>query len=432
MSALARLLRARRWRITGSDSDPGEIGAELKAEGITVKKGHRAANLPPLCDLVVTSQAIAPRNPELIAARKRRCLIRTYPEMLGELSEGFDSVAVAGTHGKSTVSAMLAAMFLRGGQDPTVLIGAKVPFLKNRNYRSGRSRRMVFEADEYGRAFHAYSPAAAVITNIEFDHPETYPDLASVRRAFLDFARRIRHDGTLVLNANDPVSVSLRKDFSALAKRRGLTLHWVALANSGFAKIQLRVPGRHNREDSVLAAAMAKACGVAAKDIIAALRVFPGIWRRLEPLGTRAGALIFDDYAHHPTEVRAGLSALRERYPRRKILCVFEPHQNRRFRALFDDFKTAFREADETLILPVYRPRGRDISASPRRSAAALVRHLQAEQPPAKVFYLADYRHLAKAVAALGPLRNKVIVFMGAGNVSLLARQFARAAPRKT
>ncbi len=307
----------------------------------------------------------------------------------------------------------------------------------------------MLEADEFGNAFSHYSPTVAVVTNIDREHLDVFKTLAGVKKAFIGFMENIAGGGALILNRDDKNLRSLRREIAAIGRRKGVRVIWHSNRGTTAAKIRrvIKIPGEHNVADAVAAYKVGRALGIPHRTILAAIGAYRGAWRRMEYRGqfrdgaaprraarrggTGRGAPVYDDYAHHPTEIRATLRAFREQYPKKRILCVFQPHQERRLEALFNDFLTAFDDADETLILPAYKVAGRD-EAPAKRDARALVRAIQKRKPKKSLFYLADPRHLKKAIRALGnahgrhPLREKVIVMMGAGDIASLTDALVR------
>ncbi len=442
MSSLAQYLKAQKWVVSGSDAVRQPILAKLKKVGIRAKISPQKASLPRGLDLVVISQAIPADNPELKAARRRGIRVLTYPEAITELTEEYRTVAVAGAHGKSTTTALAALAMMRGGMDPTVIVGAAIPEFGDRNFRAGglRGGWLALEADEFGNAFARYSPFAAVVTNIDREHLDVFGNLAGVKKAFLGFMGNIRSGGFLILNGDDPHLRALRPKIAILAKRKGAKVVWYSAKGAAARKIRraIKIPGAHNVSNAAAVLALGRALGIPEKKTLAAIGSYRGARRRMEyrgMIGGRNGAPVYDDYGHHPAEIRATLSAFREKYPRKRILCVFQPHQIKRLNALFGDFMTAFAGADAVLILPVYKVNGRDGGGSGRggraRDSEALARAIQRREPSKRLFYLADARALGPAIRTLAdPLSEWVIVMMGAGDIFELTGNLLFAAAR--
>ena len=421
ISALARLFRAKGWKVSGSDVARSELTDALQKEGIRVAIGHAGKNIAEDADLVVYNRAIAKDNPEILAAKTLRLWTLPYAAVLGKITEENESVAITGSHGKSTTTALAALVLMRGGYDPTVLVGTTLKEFGGKNLRIGKSRYLVLEADDFGAAFTAYSPKIAIVTNIDREHLDFYKNFANVKRAFLKFLSRVRTGGLMILNRDDAVLFGLRDRIASIAKGRNATVVWYSARGAAAKRIKktISIPGIHNISNAVAAERLGALLGIPEKKILAAIHAYHGAWRRMELRGKFKSAPVYDDYAHHPTEIAATLAAFREKFPTKKILCVFQPHQAQRLALLFKEFQTAFDSAHETLILPLYHVAGRD-AAIAGRDSEALVRAIQKKQPNKPIFYLAKPEKLKAAVLALGrtvPLSQTVIVMMGAGDI---------------
>jgi UDP-N-acetylmuramate--alanine ligase len=432
MSALARYFLSQKWTVSGSDVAESGIFKILRKEGVRGRVGHKRSNLSPDIGLVVRSQAIRPENPEWKEARRRGIRTLTYPEAIAELTEQYRTVAVAGAHGKSTTTALAALTLIKGGFDPTVIVGTNLkefegPGAANgKNFRSGKSEYFVLEADEFGNAFSHYSPAVAIVTNIDREHLDVYKNLENIKKAFLEFMENVSGGGALILNRDDKNLYSLKPAVTFLAKKESLRVVWYSLRDPKVKKIKraIKISGEHNLSNATAVYKLGELFKIQEKKILAAIGSYHGAWRRMEyrgefcgAKGTRGSAPVFDDYAHHPTEIKATLAAFREKYPGKKIVCVFQPHQAKRLAALFEEFTTAFDGADETIILPVYKVTGRDEKPN-RLDAAALARIIQKNHPKKSLIYLARPKNIKKALLALPtPQSSKVIVMMGAGDI---------------
>ncbi len=408
MSALARYFLSARWTVSGSDISPSEITDELKKEGIQITIGHKPIAISKLSGLVIYNQAIIENNPELRAARKAGLPCRSYPEMIGELTKKYKTIAIAGAHGKSTTTGMTALVLIEAGMDPTVILGTKLKEFRNpltgsgsSNFRRGNSGLLVLEADEFGGAFWHYFPAVAVITNVDKEHLDFYNNLTNVKKSFEKFKTQC---GTVVSAVKD------KKILDEITR-------------------VLKVPGQHNVYNASCAYAVAKYLGIPHKIILRGLGKYTGAWRRMEfrgdfgyqVSGIRYQAKVYDDYAHHPTEIKATLAAFREQYPKNRLICVFQPHQEERLKTLFKSFLGAFQDADKVIVLPTYHVAGRedrekrieksDLSARLAKAIDAIyVQHPQKELKPI----------LKKLISKYYPLfsRNDFIVaMMGAGDI---------------
>jgi UDP-N-acetylmuramate--alanine ligase len=377
LSAIARVLHGWGYRVSGSDEQSSALTRALTAEGISVYAGHRAEQVVG-ADVVVVSSAIPEDNSELVEARRRGLLLVKRERFLGELTRSKITIAVAGTHGKTTTSAMIAWILTQAGLDPTFIVGGVLQNLGS-NARAGAGPLFVIEADEYDRTFLGLRPDVAVITALEHDHPDCYPTFAEMRTAFGQFVERIADDGLLVLCGED-------KEGKALADRLpgrgcrvetyGLELVWdwsaqgVQLGNSAAFEVwrggkqlgicALQIPGRHNVLNALAALAASSEVGVGFGPAVAALTRFRGTERRFEVKGQAAGVTVVDDYAHHPTEIRVTLSAARLKYPGRALWAVFQPHTYRRTLALVDGFAASFDDADHVLVTGIYAARESD------------------------------------------------------------------------
>jgi UDP-N-acetylmuramate--alanine ligase len=420
MSALARLYKAKGWSVAGSDVVPSELISALRAEGIHVDIGHKPGNIKSGVMLVVYNRAIHPDNPEIRSAMKLHIETLPYAEVLGNLTKEYMTVAITGSHGKSTTTALAALALMAGGYDPTVLIGTTLKEFARKNVRVGKSDTLVLEADDFGAAFTAYSPTVAIVTNIDREHLDFYKSFVNVKAAFIKFLSHVRPGGLMILNRDDPPLWGLRNRIRMIAKKNSVTTVWYSLRDPAAKKIKkvILIPGVHNVSNATAVSHLGRFLEIPEKKILGAIRSYRGAWRRMELRGKFNGAPVYDDYAHHPTEIAATLQAFREKFPKKKILCVFQPHQTQRTALLFKEFQTAFDDAHETLILPIYHVAGRD-AVIPNRDSGALVRAIQKKQPHKPIFYLANPAKLKDAIIALdgAPLSKKVIVMMGAGDV---------------
>lgn len=315
MSALAHIIKSYGISITGSDIE---------------ESPHKAENIDNDVDLVIYSPAIPETNIEIQTAKQKKIKTISYPEALGLLTKSFDTIAVCGTHGKTTTTGMIAAALIANNLDPTVLVGANIAELDNLNCRVGKSNILLIEACEYKRAFLNYHPKYIVLTNIEADHLDYYKDEQDYKNAFTEFINKLPEDGILVSNSNANNAVSFN----------------------------LSIPGEHNIQNAKLAYALTMQFNADPQATINALNSFKGASRRFEIKGTIGKTTIIDDYAHHPTAIRATLKATREKYGADKnILCVFQPHQYNRTHKLLKDFSTSFADADAVIIPNIYKVR---------------------------------------------------------------------------
>ncbi len=419
LSGLARYFRSKGWVVSGSDMVRSGVTDALKKENVRVAIGHREDNVARDTGLVVYNRAIAPRNPEILAAKRRGVLTLPYAKVLGGITDEYATIAVTGSHGKSTTTALAALALIKGGFDHTVRLGTNLREFGGKNIRIGKGKYLVLEADDFGGAFLDYSHAYAIVTNIDREHLDYYKNFANLKNAFLKFMARMRPGGALILNRDDRHLRALRARISQLAARGGFRAVWYSLRDPGAKRIKavLAIQGEHNLSNASAVYTLGKVLAIPEAKLLRALGSYRGAWRRMEYRGTFRGAPVFDDYAHHPTEIRATLKAFREKYPNKKLVCVFQPHQAKRLKALFKEFAMAFNSADETILLPIYKVAGRD-ERTDGFDSLSLAKTVRKRSPERSFLYCAAPSDLKKILSALpGPLSSKVIVMMGAGDV---------------
>jgi len=431
VAGLARLYLERGIRVTGTDTSASAALGELATLGAKVSSGHRAEHLPIDADRVVASAAVPDDNPECARARELGIPVEKFSDALAEILNAREGIAVAGTHGKTTVSAWIATMLRRAGLAPGYVIGGR-PVDAPSSAASGREPWMVCEACEFDRSFLRLRPRVAVINNVEEDHLDYYADLREIRDAFRAFALGIRPGGVLVaptvvldelgLPEGHPVTV-LGTGFRPTDRVRaenldlvdGTCVFTLALGARSFGRVRLSVPGRHNVANALSAAAVGFACGLDPAIVLDALAAFRGVRRRLELVGTRRGAPVLDDYAHHPTEVAASIAAVRDAYPERRLVALFQPHQYSRTRRFLDPFAHELAKADHALVTEIYRARE---PRDPALSGAMLAeRTREAGGRASFAATLEDARSWAND--ELRP--EDMLLVMGAGNVTEVA-----------
>ena len=426
MSGIAEVLLNLGYRVSGSDLRDSAALERLRGLGASVTVGHRPENVSDAA-VVVTSSAVAGDNPEVVEAERRLVPVIPRAEMLAELMRMKYSVAVAGAHGKTTTTSLVAAVMSEAGLDPTVVVGGRLASLGS-NARLGQGEFLVAEADESDGSFLLLAPTIAVITNIDREHMEHYGTAEALDRAFLDFANKVPFYGAVVACLDDPrvqdVLPGIRKriityGLSAQADLCARHLHW-APGQTGFevlwhgervGEVTLRVPGKHNVCNALAAVAVGIELGVAPEVACRALSGFGGVDRRSQVIGEAGGVLVMDDYAHHPTEIQALLGALRESYDR-PLVAVFQPHRYSRTRDLFERFVTSFYAADRVLVTDIY-PAGE--APLPEVSAEALAEGIRAHGHK-EVMYLPDLDTLPERLQTLLE-PGDLVVTLGAGNV---------------
>ncbi len=398
-SALAQYYQSQGQVVSGSDAASSEITDLLKSKGIIVHIGHNAENVRG-ANLVIHSAAIKKGNEEYDAAKLSKIPTKLYAKAVGEITERYTTIAISGSHGKSTTTAMVAKIMIDAGLDPTVIIGTKMHELDGNNFRLGKSDYFVLEADDYNRHFHNYHPTIAVVTNIDREHLDIYKDIAGVKLAFQQFLRNTKVGGTVIANGQDSNTREAINN-TELSERRVILYNPADLAHH-----KLGVPGDHNQSNAEAAYQVGEVLGIKKQSIAKSLAGFRGSWRRLEEITEG----VYSDYAHHPTEIKATLQALKQANPTKQIVCVFQPHQRDRLNQLFDDFVDSFDSADQLYMLPLYAVRGRDDGeGKTARQLAKLITSPKAQYEPT----------FAKAFAKVQPLFNKdhIVVFMGAGDI---------------
>ncbi|NSW51065.1 MAG: UDP-N-acetylmuramate--L-alanine ligase [Anaerolineae bacterium] len=375
LSAIARILLERDFTVSGSDMVASPLSDEIAQAGARVTIGHAAENISG-ADLVIQSSAIPPVNPELVAAHARGIPVYKRSEFLGQLMKGYACWGVAGTHGKTTTTSMLAWVLTALGEDPSFIIGGVSKNLRT-NAHHGSGKTFVIEADEYDRMFHGLDPQVAIVTNMQHDHPDCFPTPAEYRQAFIEFLQRVQPDGRILLCADEPNAHSLAADapqrrgvftygFSSEADYRIDHLHPESGGCFAFdllyqdellQNVRLQVPGEHNAQNACAVLAAIHQTGRSLAQAAEALYQFCGSERRFDIRGTVNDITLVDDYAHHPTEIAATLHAARMRFPRRRIISVWQPHTYSRTIALMDDFAHCFSDADCVLVTEVYAAR---------------------------------------------------------------------------
>jgi len=443
MSGLAKLLIKHSCVVTGSDQTQSDVTDRLCQIGADIKIGHNADNLGPETDAVVISAAIKEDNPELKLAHKRGYKIYKYAEMLGELCNCYDGIAIAGTHGKSTTSGWLTYCLKQAGIDPNFIIGADITQLGGSS-GVGDSKYFVAEACEYDRSFLNIKPRIACILNIEQDHLDYYKDEDQIVEAFCDFALGVKPDGVLIANGQDAnvakvirdprfrrgdnsircETFGLDKDCNFYAANIQLNdrLHTFDVYHNGklLGAARISLPGSHNILNALAVVAIVAGAGLDPGQLLALLPNFAGIDRRLMLKGRVGQITVIDDYAHHPTEIRASLAALRQRYEPKRIWCVFQPHQYSRTRFLLNDFSESFKLADITIVPEIYFVRDSQ-AARKEVNSQILVEKMRANGTEA-VFIdgfgpICDY--LKRNMAA-----GDLVVTMGAGDIWKVADEY--------
>ncbi len=402
VSALAGYYLKKGAIVSGSDLFSSEITKHLKEAGAKIIKGHKKENIQKNVNLVIYSPAITKENPEIKKAQQLNIPIKSYPEALGQLTKEYFTIAVSGTHGKSTTSSMISLIFKTAKLDPTVIIGTKLKEFSGLNYRVGKSKYLIIEADEHFASFLNYFPNIIILTNIEREHLDYYKNLKNIINSFQKYVNNLSPDGVLIINKNDQNIKKIKSpniieyDFNK--------------------KIKLKIPGSHNNLNASAALTLARYLKIPDKISFRALEKYQGCWRRFEQRKFKQNNIILD-YAHHPTEVRETLKATREKFKNKKIWCIFQPHQYQRTYYFFNDFVKVFKMnfTDKLIITDIFEVKGRETKEITKKISGKDL----AEKSNALYFKKNNIKNYLK-----NNIKPKdIIIFMGAGDIYQLAEE---------
>jgi UDP-N-acetylmuramate--alanine ligase len=405
MSAIARMFLIEGRQVSGSDMSASEITSELEKIGAKILIGQDEKKLPDDTDLVIYTVAIPENNPELKKARELKIPMLSYPETLGLISKEKFTIAVAGTHGKTTTTAMVATAMIEAKLDPTVVVGSLLKDQKS-NFVAGKSNYFVVEACEYKRSFLNLDPNILIITNIDDDHLDYYGDLAGVQKGFREMAEKLGEDDFLICNPNDgkvkPILEGLTCtifDYTSVSKN-----------------IKLRIPGDHNIQNAKAALVALGIVGITEKQALESLSVFSGTWRRFDYKGkTKEGTLIYDDYAHHPSEIKATLAGAREFFNKRKIITVFQPHLYSRTKEHLNEFAEAFKDSDTVILAPIYAAREPEDKSISSEILAEKIRRTKDN-----VIAMKDFPSIISFLKEAAQPTD-IVITMGAGDINKVA-----------
>lgn len=444
ISAIARFMKARGKEVVGSDIKPSKVSQGLEELGIKINYGQVAENITDDIDLVVYTTSVPKTNPELKTALEKRMKVITYSDSLGLAFNDKNGIAICGTHGKSTTTAMIGGVLEDGGIDPSVLVGSIVPRYGS-NLRIGQSGHFVAEACEYNHNFMSLYPRIIILNNVELDHTDCYKDLEEVKDSFLDFARHLPEDGIFLTNGDDKNAREVA--FQVKSEKPGVEVVYFGsdekknnfyfknfLTASGkvefeafhkeesLGKFSLKIPGEFNVKNAMAAISLGVCLGISVEKIKNSLENFSGIWRRFEIKGEYKGALVISDYAHHPTAVGVTIKAAKEFYPGRRIVAAFQPHQHNRTRGLYEDFLKSFDFADEVILTEIYDVAGREEAQDQTVSSRDLVEDIKQQNDKLKehIIYAKDLEEARKIIDEKLQ-SNDVLLIMGAGDVFEIA-----------
>ncbi|MBL0332137.1 MAG: UDP-N-acetylmuramate--L-alanine ligase [Chlorobiota bacterium] len=429
MSGIAEILIDQGFKVSGSDLNITDVTERLTMQGAKIFSGHSAENIID-ADVVVYSSAVKPEeNVETAEALKRKIPTIRRAEMLAEVTRMKYGVAVAGTHGKTTTTSMIGLVMIEGGLDPTVIVGGKLSSLGGTNARLGHGEWTVVEADEFDRSFLTLSPTIAVVNNMEREHLDIYSDLDDIKSAFIEFANKVPFYGFVAICLDE---TSLLDIIPFIKKRvigfgttpqcdiRAVDMVFsertakfnVIYNGKNLGEVTIGVPGEHNVKNALAAITVGLETGVNIEDIAKSLKSFTGVYRRFEVKGEENGIIVIDDYAHHPTEVKATLEAIRKGWKDRRVIGVFQPHTFTRTRDFYEDFGKAFFNADLAIITDIYPARERPIQGI----TGELVSESASKFGHRNVEYVQDKNELANKILSIVK-SGDIVITMGAGDI---------------
>ena len=433
MSGIAEVLLNLGYRVSGSDLSSSEVTQRLEKLGAVIHAGHQAGYVNG-ADAVVYSSAVKPDNPEVVAARQNKVPVIPRSEMLAELMRMKFGIAVAGTHGKTTTTSMIGEILTKADLDPTIVVGGKVVNLDT-NAKLGQGIYLVVEADEFDRSFLKLTPTVAVITTLESEHLDCYKDFSEIRKAFLEFANKVPFYGNVVLCAGEPSVFDLIQDIhrpiityglngNSDLEATGITFHenqskfTVRVKGKEIGQITLSVPGLHNIKNSLAAMAVALELEIKWETIKEALQNFKGVKRRFEIKGIKKDIILVDDYAHHPSEIKATLEAAKSGWNRR-VIAVFQPHLFSRTRDFYQDFGQSFANSDVMVLTDIYPAREEPI---PGVSSELIFTAAKKSGHPA-VFYYPDKKEVVNFLQK-STRPGDLVITLGAGDIYKVGQEF--------
>ena len=435
MSGIAEILLDQGFEVSGSDRQLSEITERLEKLGAKIFKGHAGKNLDE-ADVVVYSSAVHSDNPELVAAAEKKIPVIRRAEMLAELMRMKYGIAIAGTHGKTTTTSMTSLVLMEGNLDPTVIVGGKLSSFGGTNARLGHGDYIVVEADEFDRSFLQLTPVIAAITTLEREHLDIYTDLEDIKRAFVEFANKVPFYGFVILCLDEPsiqeILPLIRKKvvtygINAQSDLRAVNISFHAnkskfnLLRFGkdLGEIKLNVPGLHNVKNSIAAIGIGLELGMEFSKIREAVESFTGVFRRIELKAEIDDVMVIDDYAHHPTEVQATLSALKSGWPQKRVVAVFQPHLYSRTRDFHDEFGKSFLDADVLVVTEVYPAREEPIQGI----TGDLIVNDAKSFGHKEAYYVQDKKQLPEFLMKLKK-KGDIVVTLGAGDISKFGEEF--------
>ena len=450
LSAIARLMKERGKEVSGSDLSPSLMTEKLEKLGIKIYKGQLEENISQDMDLIIYTTAISKDNPELKRAKELKIKTINYPGSLGLVFNNKYGIAVCGTHGKSSVSAMAGLLLDDAKLDPSIIVGSIIPKYES-NLRVGKSKYFLAEACEYERSFLNLYPKIIILNNIELDHTDYYKNIEDMKNAFKEFISHLPEDGVLICNGDDKIVSSIKYQVLSVVKfgfdeinnvrgydaefEGGRTKFKVIYNNKNLGDFVLKAPGLFNIYNALGVIALGLTLKIPVDIIKNSLSGYSGIWRRFEIKGKHKNALVISDYAHHPTAVKATIEAARQFYPNKRIFAVFQPHQHNRTKKLYKDFVKSFDDADVLILSEIFDVAGReenndqnvsslDLANDIKRRQYSLRRRHSRISPSERMFYAKNLKETRRLIGE-NIKSDDILLIMGAGDIYKIADELA-------
>lgn len=413
VSALARMARLKGMRVTGSDISIGKMAERIKNIGGKIFIGHKKENLPKDTDMVIFSPAISEKNPELASAKELNIPIYSYPEALGILSKDMYTIAISGTHGKTTTTCMIAELMIYGNLDPTVVVGGLLKKQQD-NFVLGQSKYFVAEACEYKESFLNLNPNILIVLNIDNDHLDYYQNIENIQNAFARLIAKTKN--YIICDLND------KNILTAIEKAKNINkLPEIIDYTKEELGIKLLIPGEHNLKNAKAALSVVKLIGLSQKEAERILKNYAGSWRRFEYKGaTENGALIYDDYGHHPTEIKATLRGAKEYFPDKHIIVVFQPHLYSRTRILLNDFANSFANVNKVIVTDIYAAREQDDHSIHAKDLVKVINKISNNAD-----YIKNFSEIERYLK-LNYGQDTIILTVGAGDIYKIAENLVK------
>jgi UDP-N-acetylmuramate--alanine ligase len=435
LSALAYYFLHANKKVIGSDMAKSEVTSRLEAKGVLINYKQKASNITTDIDLFLYTSALPIDHPEFVKARKLKIPVLSYFEFIGYLSKQHKTIAIAGTNGKTTTTAMLGLIMEKAGLDPTVIVGSLVPQWGS-NFRFGKSEWLVVEACEWQAHMLEINPQILVLTNVAEDHMDFFKDLDDIKKHFQEFVNKLPEGGKFFKNIDDQNSAKINFGgqtiifgknadadyvFATPAIKKAEQIFATKKKNKKFAEFNLVIPGLYNVYNAMAAIAVADHIGINQHQIWNALHEFNSTWRRFERVGTWKNNIVISDYAHHPDAIVGLLQATKDFYPDQKIIAVFQPHHHNRTKNLLKEFAASFTLADHAIITDIYQVRGREDKMHDQVSSADVVKLMNHEYK----YYCPNFSDVKQTLREINPV-DSILLFIGAGDIDDLAREMVK------